>query len=281
MSFDLDRWADGIVGKLLDLDNAPRSNPYQCHDVFLSLLYALGGKPGDGHAPGTEYTDQVWRSFPTHRPNLARLFQKLGPSQIRRGDVVFWYSYAGVGGLPHVAVALADATPQTVFCVTQNPGQVKLAHLTRAGVLGVLRPLALFETARKADNDMMKLAWDTSGTGYLVTASGWAGLPNMQYYTLFQRLIRSNQGVAQPETFNRLEVDMMNSYQKLIERAANTGIAIDDKKLLAAIGDAIGKADLTFDAEIDEAKLAKVMNDVVVPRVTAAILKQAGQKLAS
>lgn len=140
----LDRWADSIDGRWLDLDAAPAGAPYQCHDVWLSYLYEHGGRPGDGYAPGTGYTDQVWRQFPVTE-RVGRLFTKHGPDTIKRGDVVFWSAYDG-SGLPHVAVALADAGQYTVYCLTQNPGRVRREYLTRRGVLGVLRPITATHT---------------------------------------------------------------------------------------------------------------------------------------
>ncbi|KKI19672.1 MULTISPECIES: hypothetical protein [unclassified Leucobacter] len=136
---DLDRWAASIDGRLLDLDAAPRQQPYQCHDVWLSYLYALEGRPGDGYAPGTGFTDQVWRQFPVTE-HVGSLFTRHDGKTIRRGDVVFWAAYDG-SGLPHVAVALRDAGQYSVYCLTQNPGAVHREHLTRRGVLGVLRPI--------------------------------------------------------------------------------------------------------------------------------------------
>ncbi|GAA1790968.1 hypothetical protein [Leucobacter iarius] len=182
MTFNLDAWADGIDGRLLDLDAAPAQQPAQCHDVWLSYLYALGGKPGDGHAPGAAgWTSEVWKQYPTHRPNLAKLFTRHGPSGIRRGDVVFWSAYDGAG-LPHVAVALADAGPTTVECLTQNPGPVHREHLSRRGVLGVLRPITktkpappapthqkgtnMFMIYRKIGRD--GIAWAVVGPGFFL-----------------------------------------------------------------------------------------------------------------
>lgn len=138
----LEEWANSIRGKWLDLDYAPKQHLWQCHDVFLSYIVdCFGLSVGDGHAPGTEYTDQVWRYFPYHRPALATRFVKLDASSIKRGDIVFWWRYGPVGGLPHVAVALADAGAKGVYCVTQNPGAVKFDTLSLSGVLGVLRPI--------------------------------------------------------------------------------------------------------------------------------------------
>lgn len=151
-SDELDAWADRVDGERLDLDGA---FPGECHDVFLSYLYELGGAAGDGHAPGIGYTDGVYRQFPSYRPGLARIFTKHGAESIRRGDVVFWAAYGGVGGLPHVAVALAGAANGKVLAVTQNPGPTKVAELSLAGVLGVLRPIHFTpNTHTEGDTDM-------------------------------------------------------------------------------------------------------------------------------
>ena len=174
-AFDLDALAAELDGKFLDLDAAPRQHPWQCHDVFLALVLALGGKLTDGHAPGTEYTDQVWRAYPRHRPNLARLFTRHGPEEIRRGDAVFWSSYAGAGGLPHVAIALEDARANDVLCLTQNPDRVRRARLTRTGVLGVLRPITTqpTPTTQKKDEEDDMATKERVGLYYTEPSNGW------------------------------------------------------------------------------------------------------------
>lgn len=155
---DLDTWAASVDGVSLDMDYA---FPQECHDVFLSRLVSLGGTISDGHAPGVGYTNAVWHGFPNYRPGLAKLFTRHGPETILRGDIVFWDSYAGVGGLPHVAVALADAPPGSVYAMTQNPGVARRATLTRTGVVGVLRPISITTAAAattqtEEDDDMPK-----------------------------------------------------------------------------------------------------------------------------
>ena len=139
---DLNRWYARIAWQTIDVDGA---FPGECHDVALSWMYYLGVTPGDGHAPGSGYTDQVWRQFPHHRPGLANHFTKHDASEIRRGDIVYWSAYAGVGGLPHTAVATGPASGGYVRAVTQNPDAVHIENLTLDGVLGVLRPIALQE----------------------------------------------------------------------------------------------------------------------------------------
>lgn len=139
--FDITKWANGIHGKGIDLDGAPARNPIQCHDVWLSYLYALGGKAPMGFAPGNGFTHNVFLSFPWHK-GLSGLFTKhSGTGGIRRGDVIFWSAYREGGGLPHVAVALDPVSGSKVRTVTQDAGKrVEFRYLGTAGIIGYLRP---------------------------------------------------------------------------------------------------------------------------------------------
>lgn len=140
----LNNWKAPILGTWLDLDYAPKQHLWQCHDVLLSYITSpmFNLSLNDGYAPGTEFTDEVWRNFPTFRPNLAKYFIKTyGNTDIQPGDIVFWSAYGGVGGLPHVAVALTTRSGSQVYCVSQNPGVVREVWLTTDNILGTLRPI--------------------------------------------------------------------------------------------------------------------------------------------
>jgi hypothetical protein len=154
----------------------------------------------------------------------------------------------------------------------------------------------------------MWLEWDTQGTGWLVTEQGWTGLPNMQVYTLFQRVIRSNQGADRPDTFLRAEVDIMAAQQRAIAVGVQTGVTIDPVKLASAISDALGQKitatvppellakmdaiqkgvagitltpdEFNITASVDPAALAAAFN-AAVPRVAKAILKAQGDALSA
>lgn len=150
----------------------------------------------------------------------------------------------------------------------------------------------------------MQLEWTTDGTGWLVTEQGWTGLPGMQVYNLFRRVINSNQGADRPDTFLRAEVDMMNAQLRLLALANNVQATIDPVKLAAAISSALpGKltvtatlpadvlakladlgdvdwAGLEASVKIDPEVLAAAFN-AAVPRVAAAIVKQSGALLSA
>ena len=145
MSSQLEKWAAGLAGRFIDRDYAPPQQPFQCHDIWLAYLVdVLGGKLGDGHAPGAEgFTIEVWRQFPKHRPGLAKLLKKhTGSKGIKAGDVVFWPTGARNHPYSHVVVALGPVAKDGTFrCLTQNPGRAQITRLSATDVAGYLRPI--------------------------------------------------------------------------------------------------------------------------------------------
>lgn len=204
----------------------------------------------------------------------------------------------------HIGVITAVHADGTFDTMEQNTGPRAPQRYTyryrrgRANILGFLTPLRNPATSppapplvtRKAR--IMLLCWDTSGTGYLVTPDGTHGLASPQIYNLFYRLINSDQlktpigAPAQvvggrggaPDTFNRAEMDIINANLKIVARSAQTGVAIDVEKMSSALSDALGKK-FNPRVEMDVEDLAKAF-DVAAPRITASLLKQAGERLA-
>ncbi|CAD5999180.1 M15 family metallopeptidase [Agreia sp. COWG] len=149
------------------------------------------------------------------------------------------------------------------------------------------------------EDSLMKISWDTSGTGYLRTENGIGPIGTMQLLNLFRRSIDIKE-----ETFNPLEQQMMAGHISMIARSNLTGIALDQAKLTSALIDALSKqadpiagriieglkaAPLKFtsqatftDADIAKvnAVLATAMNEAV-PRISNAITKQAGAALSA
>lgn len=212
MAINLDAEIAKIEGRYVDYDYAPKNAPYQCHDVWLWLLYLVGGQPGEGYAPD-DATVSVFHRFP-YRPRLAQLFTKHhGTAGIRKGDVLFWERNAWYPG-SHTAVALGPVQGELVPCLTQNPGPVKRANLITRGLVGYLRPVALnqgggsapspggtdmaFESIRNAADGSITFAdeygiegidayrsADIGGTEYLTTFSkvfgGWKDLTHREF----------------------------------------------------------------------------------------------------
>lgn len=123
----------------------------------------------------------------------------------------------------------------------------------------------------------MWVTWSTDGTGWVVTGLGCHGLPSMQVYNLFARLIKATP--EKPDSFLRAEMDIMNAQLRIIAVAAQNKTEIDADKLASALSDALGKK-LTVDAVIDPKELSAAFAGAA-DRVAAAIVKQAGIKLAS
>lgn len=158
----LTEWENRITGRWVDRDAAPAHHVWQCHDVWLDYLYeVIGGKPGDGHAPGYEgYTYEVFNQFPNHRPALAELFTKhYGTDGLRAGDVVFWPQGSKNHSKSHVVVALSGVTAfGTIRCVSQNPGPATITHLPVYQVAGYLRPIINPSEEPMTEAEMKKLA---------------------------------------------------------------------------------------------------------------------------
>lgn len=137
------RWVAAVNGSYIDMDGFPPSAPYQCHDVWLSMLVQVfGERIYSGHAPGAGWTDEVFKQFPRYRPELTKHFRKrTGSAGIRNGVVIFW-PY-GDPNFPwsHVAVALEPPRNGYVRCVTQNPGATQIANLPLSRMLGYLEPI--------------------------------------------------------------------------------------------------------------------------------------------
>lgn len=251
-----------------------------------------------------------------------------------RGAIHYW---AGVGGDGHVAFELGGGLLLMASSRVSNFGTAvgtihfsdyglplyrgwTLRHGTQTlrnvapapagavtGAVAAPKPLP-----RKKSN--MYLAWTTDGTGWLVTEDGWLGLGSPQVYSLFYRLINSNQATspfhngARPDTFLRAEVDIMNAQLRLLAVSVNTQTTIDPAKLASALSDALGKtltasmpqavldkldkidagvagvtldpADFHVEAKVSAEELAAAF-DVAVPRIAAAVVKAAGAKLTS
>lgn len=119
----------------------------------------------------------------------------------------------------------------------------------------------------------MYLAWDTGGTGWLTNDNGWFGLPSMQIYALFSRVINSNQAAPRPETFLRTEVDMMSAVQVAMVRSGNGPYpalpTFDTAKLADAISTALGAKGITTKLASDDPELVKAL-DAGFVRSTAA-----------
>lgn len=119
----------------------------------------------------------------------------------------------------------------------------------------------------------MKLEWDTGGTGWLVLDVRWTGLPSMQIYTLFKRVIVSDQTKDRPDTFLRAEVDMMNAVQVAAYTSVlggpTTPVTFDTTKLADAVATALANKGIKTTLDPNDANFAKALDAGFVRSMTA------------
>jgi hypothetical protein len=144
------------------------------------------------------------------------------------------------------------------------------------------------------EDPMYNLSFNTDGAGICTSVFGVSGVPTQQLYNLLYRLKNSNQLKTpfhatvktwvpnaidgQPERMETAEYDIVNGYLSLHRQAAFAGVKLDDAKLRSAISDALKGTVVTSRTEVDPEQLLKAF-ETVVPRVSAAMLRQAGAAL--
>lgn len=105
----------------------------QCMVIFASVNRLLGGPAYS--APGAK---DLWNN-----PSLSSAYQQLPPSTIPRfGDIGIYGSSWG-GGWGHITVAVSNIDTSRYNAFGQNPGPAVTQPLSKAGLLGWLRPKAL------------------------------------------------------------------------------------------------------------------------------------------
>lgn len=132
-------------------------------------------------------------------------------------------------------------------------------------------------------SESMYLAWTTDGTGWLVTEDGWSGLPSMQIYNLFKRVITSNQAAAQPDTFLRAEVTMMDNILHAIAKTNAAPITLptfDTAKLADAVVTALNAKGITAKVAPGDPELVKAL-DAGFVRAMSAYAKAAADSTAA
>ena len=136
-------WLNSRNGRAVDVDGWYGA---QCWDSWHDYANSLWGVPmrntgcsaggGGTHHPG--YACEVYHQF--DRSGLNQWFTRYPASVAAQpGDVAFWEWGSPVGPNSHVAVVVEDRGG-SVYCMTQNPGPNRYATLSKAGLLGYLRP---------------------------------------------------------------------------------------------------------------------------------------------
>lgn len=223
--------------------------------------------------------------------SLSRVTVKAGQS-VRMGDIVGYGGKTATGATGHhchVGLWLrgnhVDETrflkPGVKVTINEN-GSVSVAGGNATPINNT--PSTPANAGLTSKDEKLRLSWDTGGTGYLVSEKGWLGLPSMQIYNLFNRLIYR----ATPDTFLKAEVDLMAHHQRLLDLQHETKVEIDPTKLASAVADELRKKGITVDlkdldwsAETGEliAKQVATAYETAIPRITKAILKSSGDAL--
>jgi hypothetical protein len=135
-------WLNSRNGRAIDMDGYYGA---QCWDSWADFAVNVVGTPlrmtytgaggGGTHRPG--YACEVYHQF--ERSGLNQWLTRLGNVTAQRGDVAFWeYGYSATP-YSHVAVVIEDRG-NSLLCMTQNPGANHISVITKAGLLGYLRP---------------------------------------------------------------------------------------------------------------------------------------------
>jgi hypothetical protein len=143
------------------------------------------------------------------------------------------------------------------------------------------------------EDPMFNLTFRTDGAGMCTSIFGTSGVGTQQLYELLFRVRNAPQlatpfrgdwtpgaYAGKPDTLNAAEYAIIDGFLALHRKAGLAGIQLDDAKLRAALSDALKGAVVNVDTQVDAAELAEAFEEVI-PRVSAAIVKQAGEKLSA
>ena len=138
---NFNEFVNAVDGQAIDVDG---NYGAQCWDLWCyyamnvfgaSMWQASTNSGGSYHHYG--YACEIWHNF---GGNLNWAFTPVSADQpTQRGDVILWEWGSAVGPNSHVAITLEDRGG-AIYCLTQNPGATRRATLSKAGVLGYLRP---------------------------------------------------------------------------------------------------------------------------------------------
>ena len=135
-----DNWLASVDGVAVEMDT---SYGAQCWDLWAHYAvnmigvdyWRTGTQAGGGCGNHPGYTCGLWYGF--DRSGLNQWFTPVGNPQ--RGDVAIWDWGSPAGPNSHVAIVVEDRGG-SVLTMTQNPGAAHYGNLSKAGILGYLRP---------------------------------------------------------------------------------------------------------------------------------------------
>lgn len=121
-------WYEQTIGKAIDTDSYPKTNPFQCWDYFDSFCRKIGFT-GSRKCASTGYVGDLWMLRDADGYNYSTMFEYIyNPADFRDGDWVFWSQ--------HVAMFM---TPDSEVGQNQPYPYVSSKSMNWSGILGAMR----------------------------------------------------------------------------------------------------------------------------------------------
>ena len=89
--FTMMEWYAMVIGKHIDTDNFPRTNPYQCWDLF-DYFCRLIGFAGSRYCALTKYVCDLWKLKNEKGYEYSTAFEYISPADVKKGDWLIWDS---------------------------------------------------------------------------------------------------------------------------------------------------------------------------------------------
>lgn len=149
------------INRKIDMDGVPKSQPYQCVDLFkywLNKYYGISGSKS--MCPQSGYAKDIWNCF--DQLGLGQYFDKVPTNQMVDGDWAIWNSGARSCPQSHVAMFRKDNGNGTGIFLGQNQSgktYVSQDNIYYSGMLGGLRPKMYhqpIQTGEKVDQILHK-----------------------------------------------------------------------------------------------------------------------------
>jgi hypothetical protein len=149
----VDEWLASVDGVAIDMDGAYGA---QCWDLWSNYAQRVWGLTQSATMT-TQGTHAGFACSIFHDPSkVTESFQIVPASQPSvKGDVPFWEFGSVSYPLSHVAVTIEDRG-ENLWCMTQNPGASSQKVLTKAGLLGYLRPFT-HEEPQLGENMLIRI----------------------------------------------------------------------------------------------------------------------------
>ena len=149
------------INRKIDMDGVPKSQPYQCVDLFKYWLNKYYGVPGGkSMCPKTGYAQDIWTCF--DQLGLGQYFDKVPTNQMVDGDWAIWNWGARSCPQSHVAMFRKDNGNGTGIFLGQNQSgktYVSQDNIYYSGMFGGLRPKMYHQpinTSEKVDQILHK-----------------------------------------------------------------------------------------------------------------------------